>query len=82
MEFSEWLEKGLDNRLCVTQTEYLNEKIDYIIRYETLQDDFNIVCDNINIERYVLPKYNISQHNDYTQHYNKQKRKRNSKWVV
>ena len=70
MGFSEWLERGLDNRLCITQTKYLNEDIDYIIRYENLQDDFNIVCDNINIERYVLPNYNTSQHDNYTQYYN------------
>tara|TARA_B100001109_G_C18753171_1_gene422392 strand:+ start:83 stop:640 length:558 start_codon:yes stop_codon:yes gene_type:complete len=70
MGFGEWLERGLDNRLCITQTNYLNEDIDYIIRYENLQDDFNIVCDNINIERYVLPNYNTSQHDNYTQYYN------------
>ena len=77
MVFNDWIEKGLyekNSLITKTQSWYLDEDVDYILRYETLQDDFNIVCDNINIERYVLPKYNTSQHNDYTQYYNSKRK--------
>ena len=36
MEFSEWLEQGLDNRLCRTQCDYLDIDVNHVMRYESL----------------------------------------------
>ena len=38
-----------------------------------LQDDFNLVCDNIEIPRYVLPKYNTSNRLNFEKYYDKEK---------
>ena len=51
------------------QTWYLDEDVNYIGRYEDLQDDFNIVCANIGIEPYILPKFNVSEHNEWKSYY-------------
>ena len=72
MEFSEWLHNGLDSRLCRTQSEYLNIDINQIIRYESLQEDFNLFCDNIEIPRYTLPHYNTSEHKSWEHYYTKE----------
>jgi len=42
----------------VNKTTYVNTdyfELDYIIRYESLQHDFNIVCDRLNIKQIKLP---------------------------
>ena len=68
-DFSEWLVKGLDSNLKKTQSEYLDVDINHVMRYESLQDDFNLVCDNIEIPRYELPKYNTSNHLNFAVYY-------------
>ncbi|MCI5142064.1 MAG: hypothetical protein D3909_10155 [Candidatus Electrothrix sp. ATG1] len=42
---------------------------DYLIRFERLQDDFDIVCDRIGKPRYNLPKKNATQHDHYTSYF-------------
>ena len=74
MEFSEWLEQGLDNRLCRTQCDYLDVDVNHVMRYESLQDDFNLVCDNIEIPRYTLPMYNTSNHLNFEKYYGDKER--------
>jgi hypothetical protein len=49
-----------------TQSEYLDEKINFIGCYEELQKDFNVVCNQIGIEPYELPHYNKSQHEHWS----------------
>lgn len=43
--------------------------IDYIIRYESLQDDFDAVCDKLELPRRSLPHRNKSDHNHYSEYY-------------
>ena len=47
----------------------LNEKIDLIGRYESLQDSFDLFCEKINIDKYQLPMWNLSRHEPYQKYY-------------
>jgi hypothetical protein len=57
------------------QIEWLDLKlIDFIGRFESLQEDFNTVCDRINIPRKELPHQNKTNHKHYSEYYNKKTR--------
>jgi len=49
----------------------LNHEIemDFIGRFESLQEDFNTVCDRIGMPRRQLPHKNSSSHDGYTKYY-------------
>ena len=43
--------------------------VDALIRVENFQEDFNIVCDGLGIQRQPIPHANKSEHKHYTAYY-------------
>lgn len=48
--------------------------IDFVGRFENLQNDFNIVCNNIGIDREKLPHIQKTNHHHYTDYYDDESR--------
>ena len=69
LSFNDWIFKGLDNNIKKTQTWYLDEDIDYIGNVEYLENDWSVICQEIGIEPYKLPKFNVSEHKESKSYY-------------
>jgi len=49
--------------------------LDFIGRYENLQNDFNHICDIIGLQKFILPHYNKTNHAHYSEYYNSELKK-------
>ena len=50
-------------------------KVDFFIRLERLQEDFDVACGKIGIDRHQLPRINQSKHKHYTEYYDDETRR-------
>jgi hypothetical protein len=49
-----------------------NSAMDYIGRYEQLQDSVDEICDRLQLKSTQLPKRNTSEHNQYREYFDEE----------
>ena len=54
------------------QHQFLDLRINFIARFETLQEDWELICDKIKIPRFKLPHHNKTIHSNYVNYYSGQ----------
>ena len=56
------------------QSHWLDKRLDFLIRFETLKEDFAKVCNKIGCSDVILKNINISKHNHYSTYYDDESR--------
>lgn len=73
LEFDEYIDWRVNHDLKLQCERFVDETgevlVDFIGRFETLEEDFNKVCNRLSIERR-LPHKNPSKHASYRDYYN------------
>jgi hypothetical protein len=81
LSFTEWVKnsnkRGYLFENCLSryaQLDWITDEngevcVDFIGRFENLQEDFNTICDKIGIPRNELPHKNATKHKHYTEYY-------------
>ena len=76
--FKDWCKIGswfpADNEgqysfMCNKNEEF---SVDFVGRYENLTDDFNQICDTLNLKINILPSENTTKHKHYTEYYDEE----------
>lgn len=60
-----------DNSLHMLTDHHGEVIVDYIGRFERLQEEFDVVCERLNIEKKILPFINKTEHRPYWTYYDK-----------
>ncbi len=71
----EWLDKALSpqsERLILNRRKL---SVDFVGKFETLQEDFDKICTHIGIDRVTLPHVNKTNHAHYSSYYDRRTRR-------
>ena len=78
VSFKQWLNMKMHwwhlPQLDFLQTDIIDMSSINLVRFENLQQDFDIICDKIGIPRQQLPHKNKSKHKHYTEYYDDETR--------
>lgn len=59
-----------DNHHWQSQLDFIPNDMDFIGKFESLQDDFNVICNKVQITNITLPHMWKTIHRDYKEYYN------------
>ncbi|OGF24911.1 hypothetical protein A2331_06105 [Candidatus Falkowbacteria bacterium RIFOXYB2_FULL_34_18] len=79
MTFDEYIDWRVNNEIHLQKNFVCSENgevlVDFIGRYENIQNDFEKICKTIGIEKIKLPHTNISNHKPFMDYYNEKTKK-------